>query len=199
MSNAVARHRVSVIALHWFTVLALTGGLCFVLLHDQVESRVTARALVEIHRQIGVAVLTAALLRVAMNLAWDTGAVNATGLARPQRALRAGAHGLLYLGLTTTPLLGWLLTNARGQAVHFLGLTLPTLIDRDRDLADTLQSWHQTLAWGLVTLAVIHAAVALWHHFARRDGVLVSILPGRPRLAPACEPNDFDSVVSGDC
>lgn len=198
MNSTVARHRGSVIALHWFTVLALCAGLIFVLTHDAVENRSVARNLMEMHREVGVAVLVVASLRAILNLIWRTGSVNAEGLKRPQRVLRAGTHALLYLGLMATPVLGWLLTNARGQAVHFLGLTLPTLIDRDRDLADSLQSWHQTLAWSLVVLALLHAFVALWHHFARRDGVLVSILPRRPLPAPTLAPDPFDSIASGD-
>ena len=38
MNSTVARHRGSVIALHWFTVLALCAGLIFVLTHDAVKT-----------------------------------------------------------------------------------------------------------------------------------------------------------------
>ena len=181
MIPTAPRHRRSVIALHWFTVLALLAGLALVLLHDGVEDRSVARSLVDVHRQVGVAILLAAVARVVMSLAWRTGAVNAEGMTRTQRLLRGGAHGLLYAGLLATPVLGWLLSTARGQAVRFMGLPLPGLIGRDRDLADGLQAWHQGLAWSLVALAALHAAVALWHHLARRDGVLGSMLPRRPR------------------
>jgi cytochrome b561 len=199
MSSPAPRHRRSVIALHWFSVLALLAGIGLVLAHDGVESRSLAHGLVDVHRQVGVAILLAGVLRAVLGLAWRTGRVNGEGLPRSQRLLRAATHALLYLGLVATPLLGWLLTNARGQSLRFLGLPLPTLLARDRDLADSLEGWHQTLAWSLVVLAALHAAVALWHHFARRDGVLASMLPVRRPVAVSAPPlAAFDPAASGD-
>ena len=37
---------------------------------------------------------------------------------------------------------------------------------------------HQVLAYCLFGVAAIHAAAALYHHFVRRDGVLLRMLPG---------------------
>lgn len=201
MSSSAPRHRRSVMILHWFTAAALLAGLSLVLVHDVIDDRAVARALVDIHRQVGVTVLAVALLRIATNLVWRTGSVNAEGLTRAQRLLRGTAHSLLYAGLVATPLLGWLLSNARGQALHFLGLPLPALIGRDRDLAESLQAWHQTLAWSLVALAALHAGVALWHHFARRDPVLASMLPrGRRARQTVQQPaaTDFVPTTSGE-
>jgi cytochrome b561 len=38
---------------------------------------------------------------------------------------------------------------------------------------------HEWLANGLLAVAALHAAAALWHHFVRRDDVLTRMLPGR--------------------
>jgi superoxide oxidase len=37
---------------------------------------------------------------------------------------------------------------------------------------------HQVLAYCLFGLAALHAAAALYHHFVRRNGVLLRMLPG---------------------
>jgi len=37
---------------------------------------------------------------------------------------------------------------------------------------------HQVLAYCLFGLAALHAAAALYHHFVRRDGVLLRMLLG---------------------
>ena len=49
---------------------------------------------------------------------------------------------------------------------------------------------HQWLAYALFAVAALHAFAALYHHFVRRDSVLVRMLPGgtgqaRPRTAAA--------------
>ena len=37
---------------------------------------------------------------------------------------------------------------------------------------------HQALAYCLFALAALHAGAALYHHFVRRNGVLLRMLPG---------------------
>lgn len=49
-----------------------------------------------------------------------------------------------------------------------------------------LRPAHQLLVWVGVVLVSIHIAAALWHHFIRRDGVLLRILP-RVQSAPTKE------------
>jgi cytochrome b561 len=80
------------------------------------------------------------------------------------------------------PALGLLHTNARGQRVdvYFLG-ELPAVVGPDKILAEQAMAAHEFGAYLLVTLIVLHAAAALFHHFVRRDNVLNAMLPGRRR------------------
>ena len=85
----------------------------------------------------------------------------------------------MYLLLLSLPVLGWLLTNARGQPVVLPGLgSLPVLLERDLDVADTLQLVHTWTAWILVSMVALHVGAAVWHHRIRRDGVLTAMWPG---------------------
>ena len=57
--------------------------------------------------------------------------------------------------------------------------TLPALVASDEDLADTLTTWHQDVAWVLLAFITLHAGAALWHHFVLRDRTLRMMLPKR--------------------
>jgi cytochrome b561 len=56
-------------------------------------------------------------------------------------------------------------------------IPLPALVEADSDLADNLTDAHVMLAWSMLALIVMHIAAALWHHYVRRDGVLIAMLP----------------------
>jgi cytochrome b561 len=49
----------------------------------------------------------------------------------------------------------------------------------DPDLAEEAVELHGTFANGLLILAGLHAAAALYHHFLRKDGVLRRMWPTR--------------------
>lgn len=171
------RHHPLTIALHWLSLLLLVGGVAAVLGRDVVEDRALRTLLLELHRNAGVMVLALAAIRLAVRL-WKRAHRVEHGLPPLLRRGAQLSHGLLYLGLMAVPLLGWALSSARGQVPLLLGLLpLPALMARDRELAETLEGWHEDLAWVLLTLIALHAAAALWHHHVRRDGVLRAMWP----------------------
>jgi cytochrome b561 len=95
----------------------------------------------------------------------------------PHRALAAATHATFYLLLGALPVLGLIASQARGQAVQLLGLPLPDLLARDRDLAEQLLGIHEWLAWLFLAMAGMHAVMALWHHWVRGDDTLRRMLP----------------------
>lgn len=179
-----SRHHPFTITLHWLTVGLLVLGIAAVLGRELCEDKALKTLLLNIHRAMGLLVLCVCVLRLASRWPLAAGKVNA-GLPKHLRFAAHAGHSALYAGLLAIPLLGWLLSNARGQTVHFLGLLpLPSLVMRNRDLADQLEGWHENLAWALMALAAAHALAALWHHYHRKDQVLRSILP-LPASRPA--------------
>jgi cytochrome b561 len=81
--------------------------------------------------------------------------------------------------LFAVPILGWINASWRGMPVTFFNLVeLPKL------LATRAPGWgwtgdmHGTIAdYGLLVLAGLHVAAALYHYFVRRDRVLQRMLP----------------------
>jgi cytochrome b561 len=167
--------------LHWLSALVLLLAAGLILARYGIDEGSTEKLLIGWHREAGAALLLLTMLRLAMRL--RVTAPHHVGMAPLlERAAQAGHFGL-YLLLLAVPMLGWAYSSAAGKPVDLLGITLPALLARDRDLADTLQTVHIDLAYGLLALITVHAAAALWHHFVQRDGVLFSMLPLR-RLHP---------------
>ncbi len=85
------------------------------------------------------------------------------------------AHYGLYALVAATLGLGLVLAVARGDNMLNL-FHVPKLIDADKALRGMLGEWHGTAANGILILAALHAAAALYHHFVLKDGVLRRML-----------------------
>jgi cytochrome b561 len=129
------------------------------------------------HQWMGLSLWLLAVVRLAVR---SQRPLAITHRAAPlwQELASATAHGLMYILLLVLPVLGWLLTNARGHPLDlpFVGMS-GAWPEKSVDLAETLEIWHTTIAWTLAALVGMHGAAALWHHVVKRDGVLIAMLP----------------------
>ena len=123
------------------------------------------------HKTLGVLILGLMVLRLGARLGFGK-PTYAVPLPAPQRIASRAVHDLFYVLLFVMPVLGWLATASGGYPVHLFTLELPGLIDRNRELSDTLFFWHRVVGLTLAGLIVLHVAGALYHWRARRDGVM---------------------------
>ncbi|WP_240147821.1 cytochrome b [Luteibacter yeojuensis] len=170
----------TLVALHWLTVLCVLTAATLVLVRDELDGRAVRAWLLEGHRHAGLLVLLLFGARVGLRIRY--GKLQPGG-NHPKivRICAAITHVALYALLLAQPLLGWAMSSAAGEDVHFFGLTLPALVGENEDLADALQSWHIDAAWALLVLVTLHLGAALWHHFVLRDHTLRMMLPRRHR------------------
>jgi cytochrome b561 len=168
------------IALHWLTVLALMASMLALWGRELLDDKGQRSILLTIHQQLGLLIWLALAARLLVRV--SLGRVNVQAdTPWPLRAAAAVAHGSLYAALFVQPLFGWIMTNAHGHPVRLLGrLQLPQLAEPDPDMADIWADRHLAMAWVMGVLIILHITAALWHHFYLRDGVLRSMLPGRP-------------------
>ncbi|OYT99791.1 MAG: cytochrome-c oxidase [Burkholderiales bacterium PBB1] len=180
---------------HWITAALLLVVFGLVVSREWIDDKTARTLLLQGHRIAGLLIGSLAVLRLALR--------SRLSLARPltpltpwQRWVSRFVQALMYASLMSLPLLGWLLTNARGQPVNLplLG-SLPLLTERDLDLADTVELIHTWTAWGLLALIALHGAAAAWHHHIRRDGVLAAMWPGlRAKATAASNSTAFSST-----
>lgn len=194
-------HGVSARLLHWFTALAVVGAFFTAYFNRLfVESEFLA---VGVHRQIGILILAVTAIRFLWRAQYAM-PVPSRPMSRVMRALSNAVQSLLYACLIAQPLIGWLYTNAKGPAVMLPGgIELPRLLPADPVLARAAREWHGALALIFAALIGLHLAGALFHHFVRRDGLLLAMLPGRrlPRFTfqGDCEIAMAEGAAKANC
>lgn len=88
--------------------------------------------------------------------------------------VKAG-HGLLYLAMLLLPVTGVMIMIGNGYGWDPFGIEL-VAGGAEIEWMATLGSVHFLIAWSLLILVVGHAAIALLHHFVKKDGVLRRML-----------------------
>lgn len=132
------------------------------------------------HKSIGITILVLALLRLVWRWLNPTPELPAT-LSNSQRALARATHFLLYVLLFAQPITGWIMSSAANFPVSYFGwLTLPDLVEPDKELAKVMEAVHATQFKCLVAVTAVHVLGALWHHFRLKDNVLRRMLPFAP-------------------
>jgi cytochrome b561 len=179
-SGAMTRPAYSVGArlLHWITavLILLMIPLGFVIANDW--GGPLQDWLYDLHRSIGAVLIPIVLLRL---LAW---------WARPpaelphdipplQRHAARVTHVCLYVLLLVQPLVGWMATSAFRAPISVFGLfELPPICAENRAVSEQLFFAHAVLGATLCALVAAHIAAALYHHFVRRDRVLMRMIAG---------------------
>lgn len=167
-------------ALHWLIVLLLIGQVAVGKIAHEMPDGFDKLVLLARHKSFGITILGLALLRLVWRLFDRPPPLPA--MAGWQRAAARTTHWALYALLFAMPLSGWLMSSASNYPVSWFGLAqLPDFVAPDRGLKHLLEELHETLATGLIALALLHVAAALKHQLVDRDGLLWRMLPWRAR------------------
>ncbi len=164
--------------LHWSIALLILLMVAIGLLMTSLGDGVPKNTLYELHKSIGLTLLTLALIRIVVRLRRGVPPFE-PGLPAWQRLAARASHAALYMLIVLVPLAGWIATSSCCAPVNLfwtLPLTLPA--PKGEAFADAAFQVHFGLVFVLVLVAIIHVAAALQHHFGRRDRTLRRMLPG---------------------
>lgn len=168
-------------ALHWTAAACVLGAWLLGTFLDDLPKTWEPRVLF-VHISFGLVVAATLLGRLGWRIVSPAPPAIATRFDPWMAVAALVAHILLYALLLMVPLTGIVLQFARGQALPLFGLydiASPWL--RDRAFARSVKEVHEILAHGLLIVAAVHAAAALFHHHVLKDETLVRMLPGRAR------------------
>lgn len=165
------------IALHWL-MLALIAAVyaCIELRVNFPRGSDVREGLKHWHFMLGLTVLTLVMIRAAVRLRGVTPPITPAPPAWMKGFARLG-HLALYLLMFGMPIAGWIILSAEGEPVPFYGLVLPPLVAPDEAFAKSVEEIHSTAGTVGYYLIGLHAAVALLHHYVRRDNALTRMLP----------------------
>lgn len=170
--SAVAR------ALHWTTAAIVLFQIPAGILMANMPEGPTQDLLFHLHRSFGLLLIPIMAVRLAYRLTHTVPPLP-DDIPPLQRLAARTTHGLLYAVLVVQPILGWVATSAyRAPVLFFWLFELPPIWPEDRALSDVLFTGHRWLGIALALLLAGHIGAALFHHFVRRDTVLMRMLRG---------------------
>lgn len=109
----------------------------------------------QVHAWSGWTILALVLAQLVLRFAYDRPSP-VEGMSKIERFLASAMHLSLYAVLIILPL--------TGTIAMYVTFRIAPL--------------HSLLSWTLLALVVLHVAAAFWHHFWRRDNVLLRMTRG---------------------
>jgi cytochrome b561 len=186
--NTAQRYGNVAMTFHWLIALFLLGNLCsgFYLANIMDDANSWHFPMIQIHKSIGLTILTLSVLRLIWRLMNPIPPLPA-GMSLPLRIAARTSHFLLYVFMIAVPAAGWAWASSspRGLPTYYFGLfqwpNIPFLagLPHDEKVANShlYHSLHVYLAYSTAALLVVHVGAALYHHF-RGDDVLRRMWPG---------------------
>jgi cytochrome b561 len=96
-----------------------------------------------------------------------------------EKAAERSVHILLYIFVMAMPMAGWIGSVAADRAPHIGNFKLTLPIAPDKALSEAAFNLHGLFALIILGLVAIHVSAALYHHFIRKDNVLLRMMPGK--------------------
>jgi cytochrome b561 len=161
--------------LHWLTAALVLPMIPVGVLMANFELGAFA-FIYDLHRSIGVVLLPILLVRLWYRLKNPPPPLPAD-LPEVQRLAAHVTHWMLYVLLLLQCLVGWIATSAYPARVNFFWLVeLPLIWWEDRALSGQLFVVHLWLGLMIGALLCAHIGAALFHHFVRRDDILLRMV-----------------------
>ena len=134
--------------------------------------------LYDLHRSMGAVLLPLVLGRLSWRLTHPAPPLP-VDIPAIQQAAAHLTHWLLYGLLIVQALVGWIATSAYRAPIRVFWLfDLPPIWQEDRAFSLTMFVAHQAIGIAIVLLLGAHISAALFHHFIRKDGVLMRMVRG---------------------
>jgi cytochrome b561 len=163
---------------HWATAALVLMMLPIGIVMANVDVGSAQNLLYHLHRSIGVVLLPLMIARLVYRLRHPPPPLPAE-IPVLQRRMANLVHRSFYALLMLQALLGWMATSAyRAPILVFWLFELPPILPVDRPLSEALFAVHRTVGIALAVLLAIHIGAALFHHFVRRDRVLLRMVRG---------------------
>lgn len=161
--------------LHWLVVALLVVQYAIGWLMPDIHGSMLPGNAMILHLSLGLTILAIVLVRLLWRLTHPV--APESSLPRWQRVSSEGVHWLLYLGVLTTTVTGWIFASYRGWSVkYFFVVPLPMLASKSPAGVKMLDGWHQAAEWTLLVLVAIHIGAALAHIFLYRDRIMQRML-----------------------
>jgi cytochrome b561 len=177
---ASGRYTNVAITLHWLVVLLVLTLVGMGLYMTDIPRGTPERAFFyNLHKSIGVTTGIIVLIRLWWRARNPPPPLPAT-VPGWQVTVSRVSHALLYTCLIIMPVAGFSASQFTKYGVTYFELfKIPPMGTENKAIYDLLQGIHETTAWVLIALIIVHVLAAFKHLLLDRDGVFQRMLPGK--------------------
>jgi cytochrome b561 len=134
--------------------------------------------LYNLHKSIGATLIPLVVIRLLYRLTHPAPPLP-SDIPAIQRFAAHATHWALYTLILLQPIVGYIMTSAYPAPVPFFGLfNLPAIWPQDRALSEQLSVVHLYIGIAIAVVATMHIGAALYHHFVRKDHILMRMISG---------------------
>jgi cytochrome b561 len=164
--------------LHWLTVVLVLSLIPIGLTMTRLDEGPLQDYLFHLHESIGATVIPVIVVRLIYRLTHKPVPLPAD-IPAIQRLGAETVHWLLYGLLVIQPIVGWIATSAYGAPIVIFGaFNLPPIWRKDSDFSEQVLLVHDWIGYAIAALVCAHIGGALFHHFIRKDRVLLRMVTG---------------------
>ncbi|GAB4166612.1 MAG: cytochrome b [Rickettsiaceae bacterium] len=127
------------------------------------------------HKASGMIVLTLVIMRILWRFSNKIVQLPADLPYAMKLGARAG-HFLLYVFMLAMPISGAMMSLFSGFDIAIFNFFTIPAFEKNLGLAKFFHTLHGTVAWCFVVVIVLHICAAFYHHFIRKDNVLMRII-----------------------
>jgi cytochrome b561 len=164
--------------LHWITAFLILSMIPLGVVIANEWGGSAQDSLYDLHRSIEAAVIPLVILRIIYR--WTHPPLPLPDdIAVAQKLAAHATHAGLYALLIAQPFTGWIATSAYRAPVTVFGwFELPPICPENRAFSEQLFFIHGLIGIAIACLAAAHIGAALYHHFVRKDRILMRMIIG---------------------
>jgi cytochrome b561 len=164
--------------LHWITAFLILSMIPLGVVIANEWGGSAQDSLYDLHRSIGATVIPLVVLRLIYR--WTHPPVPLPDdIPAIQRLAAHATHWGLSALLIVQPITGWIAASAYRAPVRVFGwFNLPPIWPENRVFSDQLFLVHGLIGIAIAGLVGAHIGAALYHHFVRKDRILMRMIAG---------------------
>lgn len=161
--------------LHWLVGIVIIALVIVGFVMESMEPSDQKWQFYKLHKAIGVSIFAFVIFRVCWRLI-NRSVAGPVNTPRWQILAAKFTHFFLYLAMIAMPLSGLLMSLYGGHNIDMFGLLVIEGFEKQASLASFFHMIHGRAAYAIAGLIILHVLAAFFHHFVRRDDVLIKMI-----------------------
>lgn len=175
LSNTKSSYGIITKTLHWITALLVLALIAVGYMMESMPPSEQKWDLYAKHKATGVVLLSIILIRIIWRVI-NVRVQLPQDVPKWQKLAAHANHYILYFLLLLMPSSGILMSLLGGHDINMYGLFTIKSFEVNKELATIFHSTHVFTAIIISSFIALHFLAAMYHHFIRKDGVLMRMI-----------------------